>query len=216
MSAVSENILVIDHDIMHNDAMRRQNKSYRDRVLAMDAAMHSNGDSIHEDMSQKSQLMNTKQVADYFGVMPRTIQSWIDKGWLTPQKVNRPEGVSGGLLNAFDPKQVDRLMQARANAKMQVIPSDTTHSMVAPARMDREEMMKMLAPLIGPPIGKAPQENLDDEQPKIPWRERLYLNTDEAMAYTGLGRVYLEKSGKGRPIGPRQRLMFRRSDLDKL
>jgi hypothetical protein len=216
MSAGPENILVIDHDIMHNDAMRRQSSNGKRHEPAMDVFIHPEGDSIHGDMSQKSQLRTTEQVAAYFGVKPRTIQSWVAKGWLTPKKMHRAEGVSGGLVNVFDDKQVDRLMQALANAKMQVIPADTTHSMVAPARMDREEMMKMLAPMIGPPIGKAPQEDLDDEQPKLPWKERLYLNTDEAMAYTGLGRVYLEKSGKGRPIGPRQRLMFRRSELDKL
>jgi DNA-binding transcriptional MerR regulator len=216
MSAGPENILVIDHDIMHNDAMRRQSRNGKRHEPEMDVFIHSEGDSIHEDMSQKSQLRTTEQVADYFGVKPRTIQLWVAKGWLVPKKIHRPEGVSGGVINVFDEKQVDRLMQARANAKMQVIPADTTHSIVAPAnKMDREEMMKMLS-VMSQQSGKAPQENLDDEQPKLPWRERLYLNTDEAMAYTGLGRVYLEKSGKGKPIGPRQRLMFRRSELDKL
>jgi hypothetical protein len=99
MSAGPENILVIDHDIMHNDAMRRQSRNGKRHEPEMDVFIHSEGDSIHEDMSQKSQLRTTEQVADYFGVKPRTIQLWVAKGWLVPKKIHRPEGVSGGVIN---------------------------------------------------------------------------------------------------------------------
>jgi hypothetical protein len=143
-----ENTLVVDHDIMHNDAMRRQSRNGKSSLnQMMDVFIQPEGDSIHEDMSQKSQLRTTEQVAAYFGVKPTddSAHGWRRAGWRR-KKMHRAEGVSlVVLVNVFDDKQVDRLMQARANAKMQVIPADTTHSMVAPAnKMDRGEMVKML------------------------------------------------------------------------
>jgi hypothetical protein len=140
-----------------------------------------------------------ERVAKELGVKERTVYHHVRQKNLHPVKFIRP-GVGGAPVSLFDPAEVEAFLQLRVDAKTEIVPAGDSGPL--PVRQNVA-------------VARIPAQ-LAHSAVALPVDRKRYLTLDEAVEYTGLGEFYIAQNCESWPIGPHRKLVFKRTDLDKL
>jgi hypothetical protein len=155
--------------------------------------------------------------AKLFGIASRTIERWQARGWIRPQYYKPSH--SNRLAVYYRPDLEKALQRSREQpVAARQVPTGTTTTRPTPrqngaVRQENRGLPTVKGPTYLTPATVGPTA-LSGLIP--PWK-KLYLTMDEARAYTGLPKTYLEEMVEKKKVKKIPgRWLLRRADLEKL
>lgn len=186
-----------------------------------EAILLSDGQTLYDPKVWKTK----KEAAELFGIATKTIERWVQKGLLPQETMKPPMQREMSVYHIDDLRRVhDEIQQHPVSARRAPTSQTTTPAAVrdvAPLGQKnngrvtypgRQTPPTQTFPTLPPVLWEALMSGHG-----VPVRDKIYLTMDEARAYTGLPKHYLEEAvAKKRVKKIPGRWLLRRADLEQL
>jgi hypothetical protein len=185
------------------------------------ALLLSDGQTLYDPKTWKTK----KEASELLGIATKTIERWVEKGLLSQETIKPPMQREMSVYHIDDLKRArDEKQQHPVNARREPTSQTKTPATVqgvAPlgqkngalvTRPGRQTPATQTFPTLPASVWEALMSGR-----VVPLREKIYLTMDEARAYTGLPKNYLEEAVAKRKVKKvPNRWLLRRADLEKL